>query len=231
MMKKRILVAGVEYDLELDDEKKGQTVACYRLLVPEKKIDYAIKLYHSWDYLSLEDITRLQEFYLDSFPICLSNYPVFDEKCRYIGSASSYIEENYGQTEEVIYQVPLEKIYSHLSQLEEKIALVTTKNLVLWDWGLGNLLYGKGQDLSLGLYMIDDNGYYFDSGITFKENHQELSYLINDIIARFVFRYAESLKDPISEMILSPYLKSEDLFFLIERREQRLFFTPRLYIG
>lgn len=215
-MKKRIVIAGVKYDLELIDEKCGQTTVCYRLQVLKRKIDYAIKLYRSFDYLELEDIARLQEFYLDSFPICLSEYPVFDEECNYIGSATSYIEEKYGPTEKVIYQVPLEKIYMYLSQLEEKIALVTMKKLVLWDWGVGNLLYGRGQDLPLGLYMIDDNGYYFDSQITFEENRRELFYLINDIIANFVFRYAESLKDPVSERILTPYLKSEDSFSLLK---------------
>ena len=94
------------------------------------------------------------------------------------------------------------------------------KKLVLWDWGVGNLLYGKGQNLPLGLYAIDDSGYYFDSHVTWEENRQMLSYLINDIIAGYVFRHAHSLKDPISETVLSPYLKSEDSFSLLKQESR-----------
>ncbi|HIT22207.1 MAG TPA: hypothetical protein IAB56_04490 [Candidatus Scybalousia intestinigallinarum] len=79
---------------------------------------------------------------------------------------------------------------------------------------------GKGQDLPLRLYMIDDNGYYFDFQITFEENRRKLFYLINDIIANFIFCYAKSLKKNIREMIFTPYLKSEDSFSLLKRESR-----------
>lgn len=223
MEKKQVIIDGEEYEVTLFSDRKGQTGCCYRLQVPEKNLDLAVKLYHQdfgCDYLDLEDISRMREFFMDSFPICLSEYPVFDEEKKYIGSASSYLEEIVGPTDEVIYQLPLEEVYRDLSYLEEKIALVTMKKLVLWDWEVGNLLYGKGQNLPLGLYAIDDSGYYFDSHVTWEENRQMLSYLINDIIAGYVFRYAQSLKDPISEKILFPYLKSEDSFSLLKQESR-----------
>ncbi len=232
MEKKRVIIDGEEYELTLTGDKMGQTGSCYRLQVPEKHMDLMVKLYHQdyyCDYLDLKDIFRMQEFLKDSFPIRLSEHPVFDEAKKYIGSATPYLEEIAGSTEKVIYQVPVDQMYTDLARLEEKIALVTMKKLVLWDWGIGNLLYGKGHDLPLGLYAIDDSGYYFDSHVTFKENRRMLSDLINDIIASFVFRHVQSLKDPISEKVLHPYLKAEDSFTLL-RNESSAYSSLEEYL-
>ena len=71
MEKKHVIIDGHEYEVTLFSDRKGQTGCCYRLQVPEKNLDLAVKLYHQdfcCDYLDLEDILRMREFFMDSFP-------------------------------------------------------------------------------------------------------------------------------------------------------------------
>ncbi len=185
-MVKNVVINEKMYSLNTEDAIHGKTTGdCYRLKVEDE--DMMVKIYyqeegHYIDHLSERELEIFHEIHEETVPILLSKYPVLDEEGAYIGESTPFIEEIKGKTKETLYQLPKEKLFEDLQQIQEKIPVFDKHHISLYDLGIHNMIIGKGSKLPVGTYIFDDSFYMLASSDTEFHNQQEFNRLLRSIV-------------------------------------------------
>ena len=219
---KNIMIDNQVYDLELKNGKKGSTGKCFRL--QKGDVDLAVKIYFSKRkldvvYPELKELKYFTTYSKETYPIILSHYPVFDLNEKYIGCAAPFLEETAGNTSDVLYTLPRKQIIEGFSKLQDSVSIINKHYIALCDWGIHNLVIGKGKDLPFGVYMIDDSSYCLDNEVE-KYNFLEMNMLISDMIDVYFNRLGFNIFGEYEKEYVSRFSHIQDPVALLEKESE-----------
>lgn len=174
------------YSLDSSSKICGNTTGiCYHLVTGEE--DLAVKIYYEGvDYPRQEEIEFFGKFSKEVVPVLISKYPVFDESRNYIGCAAPFIEETQGKAKDILYTMQSEKFLNGMIEIQEKLFVFDRNGIFLSDWGIHNLMIGKGQQIPFGIYLVDDS-YYMRVDFDVELHNQQVFYqLIRSIVGHYL---------------------------------------------
>ncbi len=161
----------------------------------QDNVDLAVKLYldidDEVDYPDLETITYFSSVSSQVLPVVVSHSPVFDQEGAYIGCSAPFLYESRGNTNDLLYTLPKEEVFSYLYSLCHTVDIFTELHIQLCDWAIYNLRFGENTtyQLPFSLYMIDDSFYEQQKDKPIKElsliNRMEMNRLIISIVDEF----------------------------------------------
>ena len=182
-MIKNVIINKQIYQIDLKQGVKGKSRSiCYRLKTEEE--DLAVKIFYPhFDHISEEEIKVFQKIESQVHPVLISKYPVYDIHEEYIGSASSFIEEDEkGNSKNLLYTREKDFVLEKLAMIQETLSTFDEYKISLFDFGVHNLLIGRGTHLPHGIYLIDDSYDMVSSSDTEFHNQEEFYRLLRSIV-------------------------------------------------
>lgn len=217
-MIRNVVINEQTYELDLKQGIKGKTNGiCYRLKTEEE--DLAVKIFYPRiDHISEQEIEVFQKIESQVHPVLISKYPAFSVQGEYIGSVSSFIQETEkGKSKDLLYTMEKDFVLENLEMIQGTLPIFNQHQILLFDFGVHNILIGRGTHLPQGIYLIDDSYDTVSSSDTEFHNQEEFYRLLCSIVKYHLGESGGPLED---EEFVSEYLNE----FMKHLVNSRLFY-------
>lgn len=217
-MVKNVVINEQTYTLNLKKGVQGKTSGiCCRLKTKEE--DLAVKIFYPHiDHISEQEIEVFQKIESQVHPVLISKYPVFNVQGEYIGSASSFIQETEkGKSKNLLYTMEKDFVLENLEMIQGALPIFNQRYISLFNFGVHNILIGRGTHLPQGMYLIDDSYDMVGSSDTEFHNQEEFYRLIRSIVKNHLVESGGPLED---EEFVEEYLNE----FMGQLMNSRLFY-------